>query len=60
MGERSVSRFEPAGIAGILRSHGLCGIEDINFKEIASRLAAQFKDSRPDTMAYMLSTLSTN
>jgi hypothetical protein len=32
--ERSVSRFEPAGIAAILRSHGFCAIEDINFQEI--------------------------
>jgi methyltransferase (TIGR00027 family) len=35
--ERSVSRFEPAGIAAILRSHGFCAIEDIGFHEIASR-----------------------
>jgi methyltransferase (TIGR00027 family) len=37
MDERSVSRFEPAGIAAILRSHGLCDLEDISFQEIASR-----------------------
>jgi len=37
MGEGSVTRFEPAGIAAILRSHGFCAIEDINFQEIASR-----------------------
>ena len=37
MGERSVSRFEPAGIAAILRSHGFIAIEDINFQEITSR-----------------------
>jgi methyltransferase (TIGR00027 family) len=37
MEERSVSRFEPAGIAEILRSHGFCDLEDINFQEIASR-----------------------
>jgi methyltransferase (TIGR00027 family) len=37
MGERSVSRFEPVGIAAILRSHGFCDLEDINFQEIASR-----------------------
>lgn len=37
IGERSVSRFEPAGIAAILRSHGFCEIEDINFQEISSR-----------------------
>jgi methyltransferase (TIGR00027 family) len=37
IGERSVSRFEPAGIAAILRSHGFCDIEDICFQAIASR-----------------------
>jgi methyltransferase (TIGR00027 family) len=37
IGERSVSRFTPAGIAVILRSHAFSGILDINFKEIASR-----------------------
>jgi methyltransferase (TIGR00027 family) len=37
IGERSLSRFEPAGIAAILRSHGFCAIEDISFQEIASR-----------------------
>src|SRR5579863_10417577 len=35
--ERSVSRFEPAGIAAILRACGFCAIEDINFQQIASR-----------------------
>jgi methyltransferase (TIGR00027 family) len=35
--ERSVSRFEPAGMAAMLRAHGFCAIEDINFQEIASR-----------------------
>jgi methyltransferase (TIGR00027 family) len=35
--ERWVSRFEPSDIAAILRSHGFCAIEDINFQEIASR-----------------------
>ena len=35
--ERSVSRFEPDGIAAILRSRGFCDIEDINFQEIRSR-----------------------
>jgi hypothetical protein len=35
--KRWASRFEPAGIAAILRSHGFCDIEDINFQEIASR-----------------------
>jgi methyltransferase (TIGR00027 family) len=37
IGESSASRFEPAGIAAILRSHGFCDIEDINFQEIRSR-----------------------
>jgi O-methyltransferase involved in polyketide biosynthesis len=32
--ERSVSRFEPAVIVAILRSHGFCAIEDITFQEI--------------------------
>jgi methyltransferase (TIGR00027 family) len=36
MDERWASRFEPAGIAAILRSHGFCEIEDINFQEITS------------------------
>jgi methyltransferase (TIGR00027 family) len=35
--ERSVSRFEPAGMAAILCSHGFGAIEDIGFQEIASR-----------------------
>jgi methyltransferase (TIGR00027 family) len=37
MDERWASRFEPAGIATILRSHGFCDIDDINFQEIRSR-----------------------
>ena len=37
LGERSATRFEPAGMAAILRAHGFCDIEDINFQEIASR-----------------------
>src|SRR5215469_9622228 len=35
--ERCASRFEPAGIAAILRAHGFCDIEDISFQQIASR-----------------------
>ncbi len=35
--ERWVSRFEPAGIAAILRSRGFSAIEDIDFQKIASR-----------------------
>jgi methyltransferase (TIGR00027 family) len=37
VGERSASRFEPAGIAAFLRAHGFSAIEDIGFQEIASR-----------------------
>ena len=37
IGERSASRFGPAEIAAILRSHGFGAIEDISFHEIASR-----------------------
>jgi methyltransferase (TIGR00027 family) len=37
IGERSATRFEPAGMAAILRSHGFCAVEDISFQEIASR-----------------------
>jgi methyltransferase (TIGR00027 family) len=37
MGERSLSRFEPAGMAAILGAHGFCVIEDISFREIRSR-----------------------
>jgi len=35
--ERSLSRFEPADIESILRSHGFRVIKDIGFEEIASR-----------------------
>jgi hypothetical protein len=28
---------DPVGIAAILRSHGFCAIQDIDFQEIASR-----------------------
>jgi methyltransferase (TIGR00027 family) len=36
-GERLASRFDPAGIAAILRAHGFSAIEDISFQQIASR-----------------------
>jgi O-methyltransferase involved in polyketide biosynthesis len=36
-GERWASRFEPAGIATILRAHGFCEIEDISFQQIAAK-----------------------
>ena len=37
MEERWASRFEPAGMAAILHSHGFGAIEDIDFEEIRSR-----------------------
>jgi methyltransferase (TIGR00027 family) len=37
IGERSASRFQPAAVAAMLRSHGFCDIEDIHFQEIVSR-----------------------
>jgi methyltransferase (TIGR00027 family) len=45
--ERSVSRFEPAGIAAILRSHGFCAIEDFNFQEIASKFGRAVQGLAP-------------
>jgi methyltransferase (TIGR00027 family) len=37
MGERSATRFEPADMAAILRSHGFHDLEDIDFQQIVSR-----------------------
>jgi len=45
--ERSVSRFDPAGIAAILCSHGFSAIEDINFQEIASRFGRDVQGLAP-------------
>ncbi len=47
MGESSVSRFEPAGIRAILRSHGFCAIEDIDFQQIASRFGRAVQGLAP-------------
>jgi len=47
MDERSVSRFEPAGIAAILRSHGFYAIEDIHFREIAFRFGRAVQGLAP-------------
>ncbi len=47
IGERSDSRFEPAGIAAILRSHGFCDLEDIDFQEIASRFGRAVQGLAP-------------
>jgi methyltransferase (TIGR00027 family) len=47
IGERSDTRFEPAGIAAILRSHGFRAIEDISFQEIASRFGRAVQGLAP-------------
>jgi methyltransferase (TIGR00027 family) len=47
IGERSASRFEPAGMGAILRSHGFSAIEDINFQEIASRFGGAVQGLAP-------------
>jgi methyltransferase (TIGR00027 family) len=47
MGERSDTRFEPAGIASILRSHGFCDLEDIGFQEIATRFGPAVQGLAP-------------
>jgi len=47
MDERWASRFEPPGIAAILRSRGFSHIEDINFQEIASRFGSAVQGLAP-------------
>jgi len=47
MGERSVSRFEPAGIAAILRGHGFSAIEYIDFQQIARRFGHAVQSLAP-------------
>ena len=47
MEEPWASRFEPAGIAALLRSHGFCDIEDINFQEIRSRFGCAVQGLAP-------------
>jgi methyltransferase (TIGR00027 family) len=47
IGERLDSRFEPAGIAAILRSHGFGAIEDLGFEEIASRFGGAVQGLAP-------------
>ncbi|MBV8571738.1 MAG: SAM-dependent methyltransferase [Acidobacteriaceae bacterium] len=47
IGERSVSRFEPAGIAALLRSHGFCSIDDIEYQEIASTFGSAVQGLAP-------------
>lgn len=47
IGERLTSRFEPTGIAAMLRSHGFCAIEDISYQEIASRFGRAIRGLAP-------------
>jgi methyltransferase (TIGR00027 family) len=47
IGERSDTRFEPAGIAAILRLHGFCDVEDIDFQQIASRFGRDVQGLAP-------------
>jgi methyltransferase (TIGR00027 family) len=47
IGERSESRFEPAGIAAILRSHGFSDLSDIDYQEIASRFGSSVQGLAP-------------
>ncbi len=47
MEERSDSRFEPAGIAAILRAHGFSDIEDIDFQQIKSRFGSAVQGLAP-------------
>jgi len=47
MDEPLGSRFESAGIAAILRSHGFCTIEDISFQEITSRFGGAVQGLAP-------------
>jgi len=47
IGERSDSRFEPDGIAAILRSHGFCEIEDFDFQKITSRFGGAIQGLAP-------------
>jgi methyltransferase (TIGR00027 family) len=47
IGERSDTRFDPAAIAEILRSHGFSDIEDISFQEIKSRFSRAIQGLAP-------------
>jgi methyltransferase (TIGR00027 family) len=47
MEERWTSRFDSAGMAAILRSHGFCDIEDIHFQEIRSRFGRAVQGLAP-------------
>jgi hypothetical protein len=52
--EPSVSRFEPAGIAAILRLDGFCAIEDINFQGLASRFGRAVQGLAPGHVADLI------
>ncbi|MGA7155848.1 MAG: SAM-dependent methyltransferase [Acidobacteriaceae bacterium] len=47
IGERSVSRFEPASMAVLLREHGFRAIEDIDFQQIASTFGQAIQGLAP-------------
>ena len=47
IGEPSATRFEPAGMAAILRSHGFCHIQDIDFQQIRSRFGSAVQALAP-------------
>jgi methyltransferase (TIGR00027 family) len=47
IGERSATRFDPAAIAAILRSHGFSEIEDIDFQQIKSRFGSAVQGLAP-------------
>jgi methyltransferase (TIGR00027 family) len=51
LNERSLSRFDPAAIAAILRAHGFRAIEDINFQEIASKFGPAIQGLAPGHLA---------
>lgn len=48
--ERPVSRFEPAGIAELLRLHGFNAIEEIDFREIAARFGGGISGLAPGNL----------
>jgi methyltransferase (TIGR00027 family) len=47
MDERWVGRYEPAGIAAILGSHGFSDVEDISFQEIKARFGRAVEGLAP-------------
>jgi methyltransferase (TIGR00027 family) len=47
IGERSATRFDPAGLATLLHAHGFRAIQDINFQQIASRFGHAIQGLAP-------------